>query len=333
MQENKTKRWSVGLKFVQWQVNVSRHETTGHSPFKVTFGQDPQVGLGSSVLPKNALCEITTEEELETFLAESETGTDTSVMEAVSATAERDEETATGTEDETGTDTTVIEAVSMTAEREEETATGTENETRTEDETGTDTAVIEAVSATAELEEEFETHIESFHEVRVTADKGQSKSADRMIYCGRHLLRPLFVGQCATLRIPDVDRGPSDPKNLLVVNLNEHDRLYTVGCREGILRAKFTAADLSAIDQVLIKPDEVPDMSIIAKNCNSKGFRWSGIREMSVQNTVYVRKMQLQETENVMQLTLSPWHHMQEFIKRLSLTAKQFDSSACVISL
>ena len=136
MQENNTKRWSVGLKFVQWEVNISRHETTGHSPFKVTFGQDPQVGLGSSVLPKHALCEITTEEELETFVAECKT-----VMEAVSATAERDEETATGTEAET-----VMEAVSMTAEREEETAT--------------------------ELEEEFETHIESFHEVRVTADKG-----------------------------------------------------------------------------------------------------------------------------------------------------------------
>ena len=44
----------------------------------------------------------------------------------------------------------------MTAEREEETAT--------------------------ELEEEFETHIESFHVVRVTADKGQSKAADRIIY-------------------------------------------------------------------------------------------------------------------------------------------------------
>ncbi len=211
-------------------------------------------------LKKHALCEITTEEELETFVAECRT-----VMEAVSATAERDEETATGTEDET-----VMEAVSATAERDEETATGTENET------GTDTTVIEAVSMTAEreeetateLEEEFETHIESFHEVRVTADKGQSKAADRMIYRGKHLIRPLFVGQCATLRIPDVDRGPSDPKNILVVVLNEHDGLYTVGCCEGILRAKFTAVGLSAIDQVLIKPDEVPDRSL-SQECSS----------------------------------------------------------------
>ncbi|XP_068235798.1 KRAB-A domain-containing protein 2-like [Palaemon carinicauda] len=51
MQENNSKKWSVGLKFVQWQINISRHETTGHSPFKITFGQEPQVGLGSSVLP------------------------------------------------------------------------------------------------------------------------------------------------------------------------------------------------------------------------------------------------------------------------------------------
>jgi hypothetical protein len=88
MQQNNTKRWSVGLKFVQFQINISSRETTGQSPFKVTFGQDPQVGLGSSILPHNALCIIATEEELDTFLAESETGTDTTVMEVVPTTAE-----------------------------------------------------------------------------------------------------------------------------------------------------------------------------------------------------------------------------------------------------
>ncbi|KAK8397166.1 hypothetical protein O3P69_004701 [Scylla paramamosain] len=39
MKENNSRKWSVGLK---WQVNINRHETTGHSPFKVTFGQHPQ---------------------------------------------------------------------------------------------------------------------------------------------------------------------------------------------------------------------------------------------------------------------------------------------------
>ncbi|XP_068237204.1 KRAB-A domain-containing protein 2-like [Palaemon carinicauda] len=72
MQENNSKKWSVGLKIVQWQINISRHETTGHSPFKVTFGQEPQVGLGSSVLLRSALNEIATEEDLETFVEKEE---------------------------------------------------------------------------------------------------------------------------------------------------------------------------------------------------------------------------------------------------------------------
>ncbi|KRX30422.1 KRAB-A domain-containing protein 2, partial [Trichinella murrelli] len=47
MRENGCKRWSMGLKFVQWQINVSIHETTGQSPFKVTFGEEPRIGLES----------------------------------------------------------------------------------------------------------------------------------------------------------------------------------------------------------------------------------------------------------------------------------------------
>ncbi|KRZ82954.1 KRAB-A domain-containing protein 2 [Trichinella sp. T8] len=35
MRENGCKRWSMGLKFVQLQINVSVHETTGQSPFKI----------------------------------------------------------------------------------------------------------------------------------------------------------------------------------------------------------------------------------------------------------------------------------------------------------
>ncbi|XP_003370623.1 hypothetical protein Tsp_09837 [Trichinella spiralis] len=58
------------------------------------------------------------------------------------------------------------------------------------------------------------------------------------------MLIPLQIGQNCTLRVPDVDRGPADPKNFLVVAMAECEGLYTVGCREGKLASKFTAADL-----------------------------------------------------------------------------------------
>ena len=38
MHENKSSRWSVGVHFVQWQINISEHETIKTSPFKVMFG-------------------------------------------------------------------------------------------------------------------------------------------------------------------------------------------------------------------------------------------------------------------------------------------------------
>ncbi|KRX67544.1 hypothetical protein T09_12300 [Trichinella sp. T9] len=62
----------MGLKFVQWQINVSIHETTGQSPFKVTFGEEPRIGLESYVLPKSLVDAAKTEEEIEEFLTSHE---------------------------------------------------------------------------------------------------------------------------------------------------------------------------------------------------------------------------------------------------------------------
>ena len=217
MQENNSKKWSVGLKFVQWQINISRHETTGHSPFKVTFGQEPQVGLGSSVLPMSVLNEIATEEDLEAFI-----------------------------QNEEGDEDVVTEA---TAEVESD-----------------GNVVTEATS-----------EVESFQVIRDAAAAGQYKAAVRMTRRGNQLVRQLKVGQCATLRVPDVDRGPTDPKNLLVVILKgEEDGLYTVGCREGVLGSKYTAADLSPIDQVLIKANDVPDIRLTLRTATAKATGGQG---------------------------------------------------------
>ncbi|XP_064120902.1 KRAB-A domain-containing protein 2-like [Macrobrachium nipponense] len=65
MRENNSKKWSIGLKFVQWQVNISKHETT-----KATFGEEPSVGLSSTNLPESVLDGICYEEDLDKFFIE-----------------------------------------------------------------------------------------------------------------------------------------------------------------------------------------------------------------------------------------------------------------------
>ncbi|KRX25563.1 hypothetical protein T07_955 [Trichinella nelsoni] len=62
------RKWSMGLKFVQWQINVSIHETTGQSPFKVTFGEATN---WTGVL-RPAKITTKTEEEIEEFLTSQE---------------------------------------------------------------------------------------------------------------------------------------------------------------------------------------------------------------------------------------------------------------------
>lgn len=65
MKDNNTKKWSVGLQFVQFQKNSSHHRVIGRSPYKALFGNDPKIGLATSNLPLEILQKLVTEEDLE----------------------------------------------------------------------------------------------------------------------------------------------------------------------------------------------------------------------------------------------------------------------------
>lgn len=65
MKDNKIKKWSIGLMFVQFQKNSSHHRIIGRSPYKALFGCDPKVGLSTSNLPLEVIKKLTAEEDLE----------------------------------------------------------------------------------------------------------------------------------------------------------------------------------------------------------------------------------------------------------------------------
>ena len=58
-----------------------------------------------------------------------------------------------------------------------------------------------------------------------------------------HLLKDFMPGDNATIKVPEFDRGPTDPKNLIVVILEKVEDFYTLGCKAGILSNKYTASD------------------------------------------------------------------------------------------
>jgi len=64
MKENKTKHWSIGCKIVQWRYNTQVHQTLRDTPYHLTFGQHPRVGISNLPLSSEILNNLATEAEL-----------------------------------------------------------------------------------------------------------------------------------------------------------------------------------------------------------------------------------------------------------------------------
>ncbi|KRZ15916.1 KRAB-A domain-containing protein 2 [Trichinella zimbabwensis] len=178
MKENNSKRWSMGLKFVQWQINISTHATTKQNPFKVMFGEEPSAGLKSHLLPQSLLKE-TIDEEVEIFFSE----------QTSDAHQKIDGEEQMEIENE--------------AEDEENRQPLTNKPSCSND--------------------------HHFRRVKTAVAEGLKKCAVAMSARSKKPVPVLAVGQCATPKMPKVDRGSADPRNLLGVVLKINNGLHTVG--------------------------------------------------------------------------------------------------------
>jgi hypothetical protein len=67
LQDNNTNKWSVGLKFVQFQKNRAIHSGIGRSPYEALFGRPAKVGLNSSSITKEDLKTFDDENDLLKF--------------------------------------------------------------------------------------------------------------------------------------------------------------------------------------------------------------------------------------------------------------------------
>ena len=57
MKDNNSTNWSIGLRFVQWQMNNSYHEAIKTKPYKALFADNPRCGLAKK-LPEHFFLQI-----------------------------------------------------------------------------------------------------------------------------------------------------------------------------------------------------------------------------------------------------------------------------------
>jgi hypothetical protein len=65
MFDTNSKNWSLGLKFVQMYKNNAFNRTVNTTPYYATYGREMHCGIGSTLIPKELIASLTTEEDLD----------------------------------------------------------------------------------------------------------------------------------------------------------------------------------------------------------------------------------------------------------------------------
>ncbi|CAL4125258.1 unnamed protein product, partial [Meganyctiphanes norvegica] len=85
---------------------------------------------------------------------------------------------------------------------------------------------------------------------------------------------PVQVGDNVRVPVPKVDRGRTDPGNLLgiVTSINEHGK-FTVGTKEGTLRGSYSRSQVKKCKQnVFVSQEQVPDITLSVRSAGRRGF-------------------------------------------------------------
>jgi hypothetical protein len=72
MKMNNSTHWLVGCKLVQWQINTQVHQTLKDTPYNLTYGHHPCMGLSNLPISNKILSKLVTEAELNDVIAQME---------------------------------------------------------------------------------------------------------------------------------------------------------------------------------------------------------------------------------------------------------------------
>jgi hypothetical protein len=65
MKTNNSQHWSIGCKIVQWRINTQVHQTIKDTPYHLTYGQHPWVGISNLPLSADILANLRTDAKLQ----------------------------------------------------------------------------------------------------------------------------------------------------------------------------------------------------------------------------------------------------------------------------
>ena len=244
MRDNQSSQWSYGIRFVQWAMNSSYHESIKMSPYQAYTGNLPRCGLRSR-LPEEFLSKITPEmdeDELEKLLESSSNSGSPVAPGCLTDSAAAAAPAAPGCSTKTARPRTVED----------------ENE-----QSSTDDPPHPAKRA------------------RKLAVQGLEQQAKRMLTRSCRSLRTVNVGDNVAVPVSEFDRGKADPPNVIgvVLEMDETDG-YTIGTRQGIIRGKLARNQFEFIQYKGLSPEDISSTVLSLREivraqslCGGQGYR------------------------------------------------------------
>lgn len=91
-----------------------------------------------------------------------------------------------------------------------------------------------------------------------SAKRHLEDQAERMLIASRQRFEDAKVGQNVVIRIPDVDRGRADPRNVMAVVMSIENGFYKLGTKSGIIDRLYCRNELELCEQQFFTKDDVP---------------------------------------------------------------------------
>ena len=252
MRDNNCSKWSIGIKFVQWQMNTSYSEAIGMEPFKAMFGQSARQGL-SSVLPREFLEKLRggiLEEDLEEMLREQQ--------EQEQAEEPQPDEQPQPQPDGQPQPAKQQDGQPQPQPAEQPQPDGLPQPDRQQQPQPQPDEQPQPQPLDQD-EQQAEQEQDHFTMIRNEAARQLKKQADRMLSRTNRKLRSLQVGDNVLIPVSEFDRGRGDPLNLIGVVLeNNINGNVKVGTKAGVLQGWLSRSQVEFAKQVLLKVEDVP---------------------------------------------------------------------------
>lgn len=237
LESNHTSKWSEGLRFVQLMKNRAFHEGIKCSPYEAMFGTPAKFGLKTSSFPNDSIEHLRTEEELQALI-----------------------ETVNNASENTNSEIENVSNMDNNDLSQNDPPSEVNFKTQKENE-----------AAVALIQTDILCRQEQVRKHRMSAKEGLELQAKKMLKVSNLKFPAGKVGDTVKLRIPDVDRARSDPRNLLAVILEvQNEEFYQLGTKQGRLSQLYTRNQFTICEEKFILLDDVPDLAISLRECVRK---------------------------------------------------------------